>query len=214
MEKWIHETIDQARQFGERVSEGLCGVRAEIQQKPKPGSYRKHDSRGRNLGGVKVISTEEHNQAQREDNQEGNIVEEQAQHADNCNLAGRFAVTRGLTDKVCHTAHADRRRDDIDERGRSREQRKPAQAFVHVKHMIERAIDQSHDPEPGKLDQNRQQDKPKISIPKSSYDAFEFTKTEIHKRGAEEEDQDEEQFPHIREIIHKHPRALCIADVF
>ena len=63
--------------------------------------------------------------------------------------------------------------------------------------MIEGLKYQTCHQEPGKLDQDSQKNKPDISLLKGLGDAFQFTKTEIDKSGAKEEDQDEDEFPHI-----------------
>jgi hypothetical protein len=48
---------------------------------------------------------------------------------------------------------------------------------------------------------------------KSLYDIFQLSKTDIYKRGAKEQDEDEYEFPHIERIIHKHPRGSRVSDI-
>jgi hypothetical protein len=79
--------------------------------------------------------------------------------------------------------------------------------------MVKRLKDQTGDKQPANLYQEGKKNKPDISISKSSYDAFQFTKAEINKGRGKEDQQDESEFPHIEEIIHKHPRRKAFAGV-
>ena len=57
--------------------------------------------------------------------------------------------------------------------------------------------DQTCYEEPSKLNQESQKNKPEISLLKGAKDAFKFTKTQIDERGAEEDNEDEYEFPHM-----------------
>jgi hypothetical protein len=73
--------------------------------------------------------------------------------------------------------------------------------------MIQGLKNQSCHKKPPALDQDCQENKPEISLLKSAENAFQFAKTEIDKRGAKEDHQDEYKFPHIGKIIHKQTPA-------
>src|SRR3990172_770934 len=126
-----------------------------------------------------------------------------------------MSIALSIRNEDCNAAHPRAGGHDVDKGGCRSHQRKPVKGPVQTEQAIQRKISHAGNKYPRKLDHEREQNEPYISAPEGPQDAFDFPEAQIDKSSGQEEDEDEDEFPHTGRIIHKRPRVFrgCLCKI-